>query len=240
MTEIIVTNATDLRTSNATYLLYAAPGVGKTSTAKFFKGKTLVLDIDRTTRVLKGCKDIDIFFVDNVNTWTSWGDTLKALQAADLSKYENIMIDNISELERCILANLGRDGNNARIPSQKNYLQMQFYIVDSIRFLKELGKNLILTAWETSDVWITEDGHQYNRAYPLISNKILNNVMGLCDVVARLVYNEKTKKRGFCLQPTPGIFAKNQLDGRQFCLQEELFEEGSETASEVLPEASSE
>ena len=108
----------------------------------------LVLDIDRTTRVLTGCKDIDIFYLDNVNTWSSWGDTLKTLQDTDLSRYDNIMLDNISERQPCILANLGRDGNNARIPSQKNYLQMQFYIVDSIRFLKELGKNIVLTAWE--------------------------------------------------------------------------------------------
>lgn len=247
MTDLVVTNGEDIATANVTYLLYAAPGVGKTSTAKFFKGKTLVLDIDRTTRVLKGCKDIDIFYLDNVNTWSSWGDTLKTLQTVDLSRYDNIMLDNISELERCILANLGRDGNNQRIPSQKNYLQMQFYIVDSIRFLKELGKNIILTAWETSDVWISEDGTQFNRAYPLISGKILNNVMGLCDVVARLVYNEKTEKRGFYLQPTPSVFAKNQIDARRFCLQEQLFEgsdggsdEGSEIGSDALPEASSE
>ena len=240
MTQLDVTNAADLQTNKGTYLLYAAPGIGKTSSAKFFTGKSLVLDIDRTTRVLKGCEDIDILFVDNVNTWTSWGETLKTLQEADLSKYENIMIDNISELERCILASLGRDGNNARIPSQKNYLQMQFYLVDSIRFLKELGKNIILTAWETSDMWISEDGTQFNRAYPLISNKILNNVMGLCDVVARLVYNPKTDKRGFVLQPTPSVFAKNQLDDRQFCLQEQLFEPGSEEGSEQTSETTSE
>ena len=96
MTDLVVTNGEDIATTNVTYLLYAAPGVGKTSTAKFFKGKTLVLDIDRTTRVLKGCKDIDIFYLDNVNTWSSWGDTLKTLQDTDLSQYDNIMLDNIS------------------------------------------------------------------------------------------------------------------------------------------------
>lgn len=225
MNKLPVINAKDIPSGQATYLIYAAPGVGKTSTARYFKGRTLILDIDRTTRVLKGQEGIDVYQVDNVNTWSEWGNTLKKLKESDLSMYDNIMIDNISELERCILANLGRDGNNHRIPSQKNYLQMQFYIVDSIRFLKELGKNLIITAWETSDIWTTEDGQQYNRAIPFISVKILNNVMGLCDVVARLVYNPKTEKRGFFLQPTPSVYAKNQLDKRQFCLQEELFDE---------------
>lgn len=217
-----VTPGTEIVTESACYLIYAAPGVGKTSAAKFFKGNTLVIDVDRTTRVLKGCKNIDIYYLDNVNAWTDWGDTLKKLKNTDLSKYDNIFIDNISELERCILANLGRDGNNARIPSQKNYLQMQFYLVDSIRFLKTLEKNIVISAWETSDVWTNEDGQQFNRAYPFISAKILNNVMGLCDVVARLVYNPKTDSRGFYLQPTPSVYAKNQLDSRQFCLQGEI------------------
>ena len=228
MNKLIVTPGTEIATEKAVYLLYAAPGVGKTSTAKFFKGNTLVIDIDRTTRVLKGCKHIDIFYMDTVNAWEEWGETLKILQESDLSKYDTIFVDNISELERCILANLGRDGNNQRIPSQKNYLQMQFYLVDSIRFLKTLGKNIVITAWESSDTWINEDGQQFNRAYPFISSKILNNVMGLCDVVARLVYNPKTDARGFCLQPTPSIYAKNQIDDRQFCLQSELFQDSQE------------
>jgi phage nucleotide-binding protein len=222
MTGLDITPGTDIVTEKATYLIYAAPGVGKTSTAKFFPGKTLVIDIDRTTRVLKGCQNIDVNYFNSVDAWTEWGETLKKLQGADLSKYDTIFIDNISELERCILASLGRDGNNGRIPSQKNYLQMQFYLVDSIRFLKTLGKNIVISAWETSDVWTNEDGQQYNRAYPFISQKILNNVMGLCDVVARLVYNPKTDSRGFYLQPTPSVYAKNQLDDRQFCRQEEI------------------
>jgi phage nucleotide-binding protein len=222
MNQLNVTPGADIVTEKAVYLIYAAPGVGKTSTAKFFPGNTLVIDIDRTTRVLKGCSNVDIYYLDVLDAWTSWGETIKTLQDADLSKYDSIFIDNISELERCILANLGRDGNNARIPSQKNYLQMQFYLVDSIRFLKTLGKNIVISAWETSDIWTNEDGQQFNRAYPFISQKILNNVMGLCDVVARLVYNPKTDSRGFYLQPTPSVYAKNQLDGRQFCRQEEI------------------
>lgn len=236
MNQLEVTPGTDIATEKACYLIYAAPGVGKTSAAKYFKGKTLVIDIDRTTRVLKGCKNIDIYYQNIVDAWTEWGETLKKLQGSDLSKYDTIFIDNISELERCILASLGRDGNNGRIPSQKNYLQMQFYLVDSIRFLKTLGKNIVISAWETSDIWINEDGQQYNRAYPFISQKILNNVMGLCDVVARLVYNPKTDSRGFYLQPTPSVYAKNQLDDRKFCLQGDLmtYSEPSQAKSVIV------
>jgi phage nucleotide-binding protein len=221
-----ITNANDILTNDATFLIYSPPGIGKTSTIKFLPGKTLVLDVDRTSRVLKGYENIDIAYVDNQNTWKEWGNLVKELSELDLSKYDNVVLDNISELERCMLANLGREGKNNRVPGIQNYQQVQFFLIDSIRFLKTLGKNIIITAWETTDLWTTEDGQQFNRAYPQISAKILTNFMGLCDVVGRLVYNAKTENRGFYLQPNNSVFAKNQLDNRKFCLQEELMNIG--------------
>lgn len=223
-------SAESITTNNRTYLIYGAPGMGKTSTVKSFPGRTLVLDVDRTSHVLKGCKNIDISYVDNQKTWTAWADLVKELAKDDLSKYDNIVLDNVSELERCMLANLGRDGKNNRVPSQGNYQQIQFFLVDSVRFLKTLGKNIIITAWETTDLWTTEEGQQFNRAYPQISKKIIMNFMGLCDVVGRLVYNTKTEKRGFYLQSTDAVFAKNQVDSRKFCLQEDLMANGGEVS----------
>ena len=109
-----------------TALLYCAPGVGKTTaiglTAEKSKGKTLILDVDRTITTALSKKDIvkdisriDIMQIDNVNTWEDWSNVLK--QLADLKKdgkfdYENIAVDNISELERCILSDLGSQGKN--------------------------------------------------------------------------------------------------------------------------------
>lgn len=219
-----ITKASDIKTDKATYLLYGAPGMGKTTTIKYFPGKTLVLDIDRTTRVLKGCENIDVVYVDNTDTWTEWGKLLSELKKIDLNRYDNIVIDNISELERCILAHLGREGKNNRVPSIQHYQQMQFFLVDSIRFLKTFQKNLIITAWEMNDLWTTEEGTQYNRSYPQINAKILTNIMGLCDVVGRILYNEKTEKRGIFLQATNSVFAKNQIDDRKFCLQDEFIQ----------------
>lgn len=221
-----ITNASDINTSLGTYLIYGAPGMGKTSTIKFFPGRTLVLDVDRTTRVLKGEKHIDIAYVNNQDTWKEWGQLVKTLGSMDLSQYDTVVLDNISELERCMLANLGREGKNNRVPGIQNYQQVQFFLIDSIRFLKTLGKNIVITAWETTDLWTTEDGQQFNRSYPQISSKIMTNFMGLCDVVGRLVYNAKTENRGFYLQPTNSVFAKNQMDNRKFCLQEELLNVG--------------
>lgn len=217
-----VKNAGNIDFKKGTYLIYGVPGIGKTSTIKFLPGKTLLIDIDKTSRVLAGESNIDIVDIDVIDIWKSYNNILKELMETDLSKYDNIVIDNISELERCILSNLGREGRNGRVPSQGDYQKMHFFIVDSIRYLKKLDKNIILTAWETTDSWTDEDGRVYNRAFPQIANKILSNVMGLCDVVGRLYYDTKNEKRGFYLMPTNQIYAKNQIDNRKGCLQEEL------------------
>lgn len=216
-----ITNATELKNSKGTYLIYGAPGMGKTTALKYLPGKTLVLDVDRTSKVLKGCKHIDIIEVDNINTWDFWEKLILELYKNYKGKYDNIAVDNVSELERCILSDLGSKGRNKGVPSQGDYQYMQFRLVNSLRYMKNLDCNIIWTAWETTDLYTTAEGQQFNRSYPQINGKILNNVLGLCDVVARLMINGEGQ-RGFVMTATNSIFAKNQLDDRKGCLQHEL------------------
>ena len=216
-----INNAADIKTTKGTYLIYGPPGMGKTTSLKYLPGKTLILDVDRTTKVLKGCKSIDIVEVDNINTWDSWEKLIIELYENYKGKYDNIAVDNVSELERCILSDLGSKGKNKGVPAQNDYQYMQFKLVNSLRYMKNLDCNIIWTAWESTDLYIDSNGQQYNRSFPQINGKILNNVLGLCDVVGRLVINSEGK-RGFILSATNSTFAKNQLDSRVGCLQEEL------------------
>ncbi|MBS4538190.1 AAA family ATPase [Clostridium sp. D2Q-11] len=217
-----IKNATDIKKTKGTYLIYGPPGMGKTTTLKFLPGKTLVLDVDRTTKVLKGEKNIDILKIDNINTWEDWQNKILELYENYKGKYDNICVDNVSELERCILSDLGSKGKNKGVPSQGDYQYMQFRMVNSLRYMKNLGSNIIWTAWESTDLYTTSEGQQYNRSYPQINQKIMNNVLGLCDVVAKLVVNSEGK-RGFIMSATNSVYAKNQIDDRKGCLQEELF-----------------
>jgi phage nucleotide-binding protein len=218
-----------------TAMFYCSTGVGKTTTAGLIaeksKGKTLILDVDRTIatslgkgEVVKDISRIDIRQVDNVHTWDDWEKIM--MELAELKKagkldYENIVVDNISELERCILSDLGSKGKNKGVPAQADYQYMQFKLVNSLRFMKSLGVNVIWTAWETYENYTHPDGTQYTRSYPKISAKIVDNICGLCDIVGKIMAKQDGT-RGIILEATQNVYAKNQLDSRKGCKVEEF------------------
>ena len=92
-----IKKATDITHDATTYLIYAQPGMGKTTAIKNLKGKTLIIDVDKSSSVLKGEPNIDIVEIDTHNIWQAWLDTVKELITGDYSQYDNIVIDNVSE-----------------------------------------------------------------------------------------------------------------------------------------------
>lgn len=225
-----------IETSNLPYtaLLYCKPGVGKSTAigliAEASEGNTLVLDVDRTiTRTLaKGevVKDTSKVFVnpiDNVNTFDAWTNALKEITPAWLAEHniKTVAVDNISELERCILSDLGAKGKNKGVPAMADYQYMQFKLVNSLRYMKSWGVNVIWTAWEDVVAFTHPDGTQYSRIMPKISTKIVDNICGLCDVVGWIGIN-KDGEHGILLSATQNIYAKNQIDSRQGCKVEEF------------------
>lgn len=224
-----IENATALTHDDSMYLLYGPSGIGKTHTTHYLTGKTLYVSIDRSEKPLMGNENIDILRFNTHEAWSEWAELMKWFATADLTAYDNVVFDNVSELFRSMLGHMGRVGKNNRVPTMMNYQQVDFMIIDSVRYISTLGKRTVFYAWETTDQWHTPAGQIFNRAYPELREKILNNFMGLCQVVARLRYNEKTDKRFYTLQPSDDTFAKNQLDDRTYCLQEDIFEVGKES-----------
>src|SRR5699024_908782 len=145
-----------------------------------------------------------------------------------LDTYDNVVIDNVSELFRSTLSKLARIGKNNRVPSMADYQRVDFTILDSLRALSQLPIRLIFTAWEKSDLWEGENGQSFNRAFPDLRNSIMNNFLGLCDVVGRLMVYAKDdeKVRRFVLQTDNSITDNNRLDDRSGCLIEELVVRG--------------
>lgn len=224
-----------------TALLYCPPGVGKSTAigiiAERSKGRTLVLDVDRTLdntlakkEVVKDISKIDKVEIDIINTFDDWSKTIVELQQMKESgnlDYENIAVDNISELERCILSDLGNKGKNKGVPAQSDYQYMQFKLVNSLRYMKQLGVNIIWTAWEDVRAIVSPDGTSYSQLIPKMSAKIVDNICGLCDVVGKIMV-KRDGTHGILLEPTQNIYAKNQIDSRKGCLVEDFpkFERG--------------
>lgn len=215
-----------------TALLYCKPGVGKSTAigliAEASDGNTLVLDVDRTIErtlakgeVVKDTSKIFRLEVDNINTFEAWTQLLKEIGADDgkFLKENNITtvaVDNISELERCILADLGAKGKNKGVPAMADYQYMQFKLVNSLRYMKSWGVNIVWTAWEATEQFTHPDGTQYTRLMPKVSTKIVDNICGLCDIVGWITIN-KDGEHGILLEATQNIYAKNQVDTRKGC-----------------------
>lgn len=230
MTEYKIQHASDMkRAQDFTALIYAQPGTGKTSTLKYLPGKTLVIDVDRTTNVLAGQPNIDIMMLDTREPVQGSRDLLKYVHDNLLSDYDNIAIDNLSEFEQAWFGEKAKEsktgaGKDMGIPQMNNYNQYTYYLPDMIRWINSWsGVNKIYTAWETTRQIDTASGQAYTQFIPQIREKIVTNVMGLMNLVGRMVISEKTKQRGFILEPSNSVYAKNQLDDRTFALQKDLF-----------------
>ena len=221
-----------------TALLYCKAGVGKSTAigliAEKSKGNTLVLDIDRTIMrtLAKGeiVKDTSRVLVEQVEnrgkndaagikgTFGAWTETLKEITPAFLKENNitTVAVDNISELERCILSDLGSQGKNRGVPAMADYQYMQVNLVNSLRYMKTMGVNILWTAWQDVRQIVSIDGTSYTQMIPKISAKIVDNICGLCDVVGWIGVN-KEGGRTVLLEATQNIYAKNQIDARKSC-----------------------
>lgn len=216
-------------------LIYAPPGSGKTSTLKYLPGKTLVIDFDRTTDVLAGSDNIDIVYADIRKPNLAMKQMLKEIHDKLLDEYDNIVLDNISEFERAWLGEKGRDGKNSGVPELQHYNQYGFYLADMIRYINSWPSvNKIYTAWEATQHVTAPSGQTYNQFVPQLRPPVLNEVMGLMNLVARLVISDKTGERGYILTPSNATFAKNQIDQRDFSLQQDLFRFGGDDNLSVV------
>ena len=243
-------NAEEIRKKPYTALLYCKPGVGKSTQigliAEKSEGNTLVLDVDRTiTRTLaKGevVKDISKIFVQEIDnrsrvekdgnvlvagTFADWTRVLMEITPEFLKEnnIKTVAVDNISELERCILSDLGKQGKNKGVPAMADYQYAQFKIVNSLRYMKSWGVNIVWTAWETNEEFTHTDGTRYTRVMPKIASKIVDNICGLCDIVGWITVN-KDGEHGILLEATQNIYAKNQVDMRKGCKADEFITEG--------------
>ncbi|MCH5463511.1 AAA family ATPase [Lactobacillus sp. LC28-10] len=226
------------RMQNWRVILYGKPGIGKTSTVRFLKGKTLVLPLDNSHRSIAQLPNVDVWrdpkfkdgddmAFDRIRPIESINSFIEEL--GSLSNYDNLFIDNITSLEKDWFVEKGRQSKNGISNEIQDYSQWTNYfarLMTTIYMTKNV--NIVTTAWEYQAPFTTETGQNFNRYEPEIRSNVRDGLLGLADVVGRMVINPNTHGRGVILEGNDGVFAKNRLDDRKSTPIEKLFMFGGE------------
>lgn len=206
-------------------LLYGKPGLGKTSAIKGLTGKVLVLDLDGSSRVLAGLKDVDVISFNRENPIQSMKEFLDEARGI-LKGYQTLVIDNITAFEKDWFVARGLKSKNGIRNEIQDYGDYTNYFLRLITMIYSLPINIYVTAWEDKRDIDLEDGTKLTEYIPQVRNQVLNQLLGLTDVVGRIQVNPATHGRGAILEGSDGVYAKNRLDDRTACKIEDLFKFG--------------
>lgn len=200
-------------------LIYGQQGRGKTSIAANLSGKTYVLAFSKSYKVLAG----KIAGAWQVNARTPIEDLEEWTRSFDPFQYDNLVLDDISNFSNIWLQERGRESKNGISNEIQHFGQWKNYFLRFIEWIFDMPLNVYVTAWESTTSIILPSGQQFNQFSPDLRDSVRNVVMGLCDVVGRLIVKAEDGSRYIVLEGDNSMYAKNRLDHRKICKVEDLF-----------------
>lgn len=209
----------------ANALLYTQSGGGKTCNSTLVaapnRKKNLLICSDNSSIVLKNFNRSNLT-IKNVGTVKDFVGEYQ--EGYNSKKYDNIILDNLSDLLDMWLLELDESGKF------KDFRQAYQLVYQSLKRLSRestmLDCNTIFTAWSDNVEVTLPTGELVSRLQPKIPAKILDNVCGLMNVVAYI--NTATDKEGnkrwyYVMEGKPTLMAKDQIGCRKSCMPEDLF-----------------
>ncbi len=215
-------------------LVYAPSGGGKTVNSTLVaapnRGRNLLMCSDNSQVVLNNFqrKNLDILVVKRwVKEQKNPNDAeyFAALfdKAVESKKYDNIIVDNLSDMFDMAIIELA-DISTSRDRRQDYQLVYQ-ELKRLVRKAGQLDCNVIFTAWHDMTEITLPSGEKAVRLSPKLPAKILDNICGLCNIVAYIQTAEKDGQKlwFYRLEGNELLYAKDQLYCRKACKPEDLF-----------------
>ena len=209
----------------ANALIYCKSGGGKTVNSTLVaapkRKKNLLICTDNSSVVLQNFKRPNLE-IQNVGSVKEFVDAYR--MAYESKKYDNIILDNLSDLIDMWLLELDASGKF------KDFRQAYQLVYQSLKRLSResttLDCNTIFTAWCDTVDYPLPTGEVVTRLQPKLPPKILDNICGLMNVVAYI--NTGTDKEGnkrwyYVTEETPSLYAKDQIACRKNCMPEGIF-----------------
>ncbi|HEP7470408.1 TPA: AAA family ATPase [Streptococcus pyogenes] len=204
---------------------YGKPGNGKTYLTNYLQGKTLILDMDHSSKTIAGNENIDIIQFDRTHPSDFMTEFLIELPEL-IKEYDNLVIDNITSWQSDWFIEQGRKSKNGITNELQQYNMWTNYYLRVLTTIYSQPINIFVTAWESTQDLTLESGQIITQYIPDIRKQVLSQTLGLTDIVGRVQVNPKTGGHGILLQGSDGLYAKNRLDNRTVCKAEELFNFG--------------
>ena len=222
----------------ANALVYCQSGGGKTVNSTLVKvgkrGRNLLLCSDNSQVVLNNFErpNLDIQIIEHWMDKDSSGKAQLSFNeqfesAVDSQKYDTIIVDNVSDLFDMAILEMDDSG---RYKDMRQAYQLVYQNLKRlVRRAGQVDCNVIFTAWHNADEITLPDGQRANRIAPKLPMKILDNFLGLCNIVAYIHTVEKNgeKRWYYVLEGSQTLYAKDQLHCRKSCLPEDIFSGGT-------------
>lgn len=219
----------------AVAMIYGRSGAGKTVNSTLVKtkakGRNLLLNSDGSSLVLKNF-DRPNLDTEPIEHWMEqspdgkgWLSLRKQFEKAIQSKkYDNIIVDNISDVFD--LAVLEMDASGRYNDPRKYYLLIYNDLKRLAREAQNADCDVIFTCWSSEFEARLNDGSKTMGIRPKLPEKIMDNFIGLCNIVAYIqTANDKegNKRWYYHLEGSETLYAKDQLHCRKTCLPEDIF-----------------
>lgn len=205
-----------------TAIVYTKSGGGKTVNTSRVEGTTRLIDSDNSSVVLQNFDrpNVSVVKISSIASFMTEFET-----SAASGEFQNIIVDNVTDIIDRWLLELGAAGKNGGNPGIQDYQTVYNGVKRLVRRASDCGVNVILNFWQDTYFFTNGDGSQTSMLSPKMPQKLLENICGLCNIVAHIeVYEKDEKKTWFYnMNGTNNLYAKDQLFCRKTCMPEDIF-----------------